>query len=57
MVALLFASIGIASAQNTITVTGKVVAESDGQPIAGAYVLVNGTTIGTITDVEGNFGI
>ena len=57
MVALLFASIGIASAQNTITVTGKVVAEGDGQPIAGAYVLVNGTTIGTITDAEGKFGI
>ena len=57
MVALLFASVGIALAQNTITVTGKVVAESDGQPVAGAYVLVNGTTIGTITDAEGKFGI
>ena len=57
MFAFLLASIGIASAQNTITVTGKVVAERDGQPIAGAYVLVNGTTIGTITDAEGNFGI
>ena len=57
MVALLFASFGIALAQNTITVTGKVVAESDGQPVAGAYVLVNGTTIGTITDAEGKFGI
>ena len=57
MVALLFASLGIALAQNTITVTGKVVAESDGQPVAGAYVLVNGTTIGTITDAEGKFGI
>ena len=57
MVALLFASIGFALAQNTITVTGKVVAESDGQPVAGAYVLVNGTTIGTITDAEGKFGI
>ena len=57
MVALLFASVGIALAQNTLTVTGKVVAESDGQPVAGAYVLVNGTTIGTITDAEGKFGI
>ena len=57
MVVLLFASLGIALAQNTITVTGKVVAKGDGQPIAGAYVLVNGTTIGTITDAEGKFGI
>ena len=57
MFAFLLASIGIASAQQTITVTGTVVAESDGQPVAGAYVLVNGTTIGTITDAEGRFGI
>ena len=56
MVALLSMSIGIASAQ-TLTVTGTVVAEGDGQPVAGAYVLVNGTTIGTITDANGKFGI
>ena len=36
--------------------TGTVVDEAD-QPVAGAYVLVNGTTIGTITDAEGRFGI
>ena len=57
MLALLILGIGTASAQKTITVTGTVVAEKDGQPIAGAYVLVNGTTIGTITDAEGKFGI
>ena len=56
MVALLFMSIGLATAQ-TLTVTGTVVSESDGQPVAGAYVLVNGTTLGTITDAEGRFGI
>ena len=54
--ALLAASIGVATAQ-TLTVTGKVVAQKDGQPIAGAYVLVNETTIGTITDENGEFGI
>lgn len=57
MFAFLLSSIGIASAQETITVTGTVTAERDGQPVAGAYVLVNGTTIGTITDAEGFFGI
>lgn len=56
LMTLLFASIGLATAQ-TLTVTGKVVAEKDGQPIAGAYVLVNGTTIGTITNENGEFGI
>ena len=54
--ALLFASLGLATAQ-TLTVTGTVVAEKDGQPVAGAYVLVNGTTLGTITNENGEFGI
>ena len=56
LMTLLFASIGLATAQ-TLTVTGTVVAEKDGQPIAGAYVLVNGTTIGTMTNELGEFGI
>jgi len=56
MMALLIASIGIATAQ-TLTVTGTVVSESDGQPVVGAYVLVNGTTLGTITNDKGEFGI
>ena len=56
MIALLFMSIGIAAAQ-TLTVKGTVVSERDGNPIAGAYVLVNGTTIGTITNENGEFSI
>ena len=48
--------IGIAAAQS-LTVTGTVVSESDGQPVVGAYVLVNGTTLGTITNDKGEFGI
>ena len=56
MIALLFASMGIAAAQG-LTVTGTVVTESDGQPVVGAYVLVNGTTLGTITNDKGEFGI
>ena len=56
MIALLFMSIGIAAAQ-TLTIKGTVVSERDGNPIAGAYVLVNGTTIGTITNENGEFSI
>ena len=56
MIAILVASIGSATAQN-LTVQGTVVAEKDGSPIAGAYVLVSGTTIGTITDGQGQFSI
>ena len=56
MMTMLFMSLGLVMAQ-TLTVTGTVVAEKDGNPIAGAYVLVNGTTLGTITNEFGEFGI
>jgi TonB-linked SusC/RagA family outer membrane protein len=35
-------------------ITGKV-ADSSGEPLPGATVMVKGTTIGTVTDVDGNF--
>lgn len=41
-------------AQN-VKVTGTVTAADDGLPIIGASVLVKGTTIGTVTDIEGRF--
>jgi TonB-linked SusC/RagA family outer membrane protein len=39
------------------TINGKVYSREDGLPIPGATVLVKGTMIGTITDVEGNYSI
>ena len=36
---------------------GLVTAEEDGLPVVGASVLVNGTTLGTITDIDGKFTI
>lgn len=39
------------------TVTGKVTAADDGQPIPGANILVKGTSIGTSTDADGQFTI
>ena len=46
------ASLGIESQQNRITgtVTGK-----DGAPLPGVNVVVTGTTVGTITDISGNY--
>jgi len=38
-------------------VTGTVISEEDGQGLPGATVLVKGTTIGTVTDLDGNFSI
>ena len=44
---------GVASAQ-TSKVTGKVIGD-DGEPVIGASVIVKGTTVGTVTDFDGNF--
>ncbi|MBQ0123300.1 MAG: SusC/RagA family TonB-linked outer membrane protein [Bacteroidales bacterium] len=48
-------SVGSAWAQN-ITVTGKVVDKSN-EPIVGAYVVIEGTTTGTSTDLDGAFSL
>jgi TonB-linked SusC/RagA family outer membrane protein len=49
-------SLGLAVAQVT-KVTGVVTSADDGEPVVGASVLVEGTTTGTITDLDGNFEI
>ena len=43
-----------AFAQNTLK--GKVT-DSDGEPLAGASVLLSGTSKGTVTDVDGNYAL
>ena len=52
----LFLGIGLASAQVS-RVTGNVTSSEDGEPVVGASVLVKGTNVGTITDIDGNFVI
>ena len=42
--------------QNTDRVTGRIMA-ADGEPLAGASVMIRGTKIGTTADVDGNFSI
>lgn len=49
-------SMGLVCAQ-TSTVTGIVVSDEDGEPVVGASVLVKGTTLGTVTDIDGKFSI
>ena len=51
--ACLLMGMSAAWAQNT-KVTGHVVDEN-GEPVIGASVVVKGTTIGTVTDMDGNF--
>lgn len=45
-----------AAAQNR-TVSGTVVAADNGEPLVGATVMGVGSTIGTATDVDGNFSL
>ena len=52
----LFIGIGVATAQ-TMKITGNVISSEDQQPVIGAAVVVKGTTIGTVTDFEGNFSL
>ncbi len=51
--ACLFIGFGLSMAQTKVT--GTVISSEDGEPIVGASVLVKGTTVGTITDMDGNF--
>ena len=44
----------MANAQ-TIQVTGTVISGDDNEPIIGASVVVKGTTIGTVTNLDGEF--
>ncbi len=41
----------------TVNVSGKVTGASTGEGIPGANVVVKGTTVGTITDANGNFSL
>ena len=52
--AFLVIGIGLVNAQIS-KVTGHVTSEEDGLPVVGASVLVKGTTVGTVTDIDGNF--
>ncbi len=45
------------SAVQTKTITGKVTDATTGEPIPGVNVSVQGTTLGTISDVSGNYSI
>ncbi len=40
-----------------ITITGLVLAENSSETLAGATILFEGTTIGTTTDIDGNFAL
>ena len=48
-------SIGTAFGQAKIN--GTVVSQEDGEAVVGASVMVQGTTTGTVTDIDGKFSL
>ncbi len=56
LIIVLAVTFSSATAQN-LNVSGMVVSEDDGMPIPGVNVTVEGMSIGTITDFDGNYSI
>ncbi len=54
---LLFISTCYSIAQNTGSVIGVVLDKETREPLIGAAVLIEGSTLGTSTDLDGNFAI
>ena len=56
ILAIVVCSLGQLSAQNSAgKITGKVTSEKDGESLIGVSVKLLGTSIGTITDINGSF--
>jgi len=55
LLCLLFGGLGFMYAQTQIT--GTVTSSEDGEPLPGVSVVVEGTTIGTATDIDGGYSI
>lgn len=39
------------------TIKGKVTSQEDGEPLPGVSILIQGTTTGAVTDIDGNYSI
>ena len=57
LLAILLISLIHQGASAQISVTGTVVSDDTGEPLAGVTVVIDGTFIGTITDRDGTFAI
>lgn len=55
ILSLLITTCGFAMAQALIR--GSVVSDSDGSPVIGATIVVDGTSKGTVTNGDGKFSI
>ena len=41
----------------SLTVSGKVVSSDDGYGLPGVTIQVKGTSVGTVTDMDGNYSL
>lgn len=48
---------GLTMAGDIRNVNGRVISSEDGTPIPGVNVLIKGTTVGTVTDANGNYSL
>ena len=56
ILAVMLCSFGLASAQNSDgKISGKVLSEKDGEPLIGVSIMVKGSKVGTVTDLNGAF--
>lgn len=53
--AIFFSLLLAVSAFADISVKGKVIDADNGEPMIGVSILVKGSTVGTVTDIDGNF--
>ena len=53
----LFFSVTTVFSQQQYVVTGNVTESANGEPIPGVSIIIKGTTVGTITDFDGNYSI
>ncbi|MFZ6014065.1 MAG: SusC/RagA family TonB-linked outer membrane protein [Bacteroidota bacterium] len=54
---LIFLLLPITAIAQTRTITGRVTSLDDSQPLPGVNIVVQGTSNGTVTDVNGNYSI
>ena len=56
LVLVLFCT-GLSLSAQTMAVKGTVTSSEDGQPLSGVAVILEGTTKGTLTDLDGNWSL
>ena len=54
---LLFMVLWVATFAQQYSVTGKVTSTEDGSSLPGVSISIKGTTLGTITDIDGNYSL